>query len=92
MKLKFSRQIFEKYSNIKFHENPSSWGRVIPCGRTEMTKAISRFSKFYESALKMGGVKDFIARDHTEGTDSVPLEGTHSVPLPIAHHITHKMT
>jgi len=23
MKLKFSRQIFEKYSNIKFHENCS---------------------------------------------------------------------
>jgi hypothetical protein len=24
MKLEFSRQIFEKYSNMKFHENPSS--------------------------------------------------------------------
>ena len=24
--LEFSRQIFEKYSNIKFHENPSSGG------------------------------------------------------------------
>ena len=23
MKLEFSRQIFEKYSNIKFHKNPS---------------------------------------------------------------------
>jgi len=35
MKLEFSRQIFEKYLNIKFHENPSSCCRVIPCGRTE---------------------------------------------------------
>jgi len=34
MKPEFSRQIFEKYANIKFHENPSS-GRVVPCGRTD---------------------------------------------------------
>jgi hypothetical protein len=26
-KLEFSRQIFEKYSNIKFHENSFSWSR-----------------------------------------------------------------
>jgi len=24
--------IFEKYSNIKFRENPSSWIRAVPCG------------------------------------------------------------
>jgi hypothetical protein len=34
----FSRKIFRKYSNIKFHENPSSGSTVVPCGRTEMTK------------------------------------------------------
>jgi len=34
MKLQFSRQIFEKYSNIKFHDNPSSGSRV-PCGQTD---------------------------------------------------------
>jgi len=34
MKLEFSRQIFEKSSNIKFHDNPSSGSRLIPCGRT----------------------------------------------------------
>jgi hypothetical protein len=38
MKLEFSGQIFEKYSNIKFHENPSS-GRGVPCGRTDIQKA-----------------------------------------------------
>jgi hypothetical protein len=32
-KLGFSRQIFEKFSNIKFHEKPSSESRVVPCGR-----------------------------------------------------------
>jgi hypothetical protein len=26
---------FGKYSNIKFHENPSSGSRVVPCGRTD---------------------------------------------------------
>jgi hypothetical protein len=34
IKLEFSRQIFEKYSNIKFHENPSSRRRVVLCRRT----------------------------------------------------------
>jgi len=33
--VEFSQQIFEKYSNIKFHENPSSGRRVVPCGRTD---------------------------------------------------------
>jgi hypothetical protein len=30
MKLQFSRQVFGKYSNIKFLENPSSRSRVVP--------------------------------------------------------------
>jgi hypothetical protein len=53
MKLEFSRQIFEKYSNIKFHENPCSGSRVVPCGRTEgwtdMTKLIVTFRIFANS-------------------------------------------
>ena len=48
MKPEFSRQIFgKKYSNIKFHENPSSGSGIIPCGRTDkptdMTKLIIAF-------------------------------------------------
>jgi hypothetical protein len=35
MKLEFSRQIFEKSSNIKFHENPSSESRVVPFRQTD---------------------------------------------------------
>ena len=35
IKLEFSQQIFEKYSNIKFHENPSSANPVIACRRTD---------------------------------------------------------
>ena len=43
MKLEFSRQIFEKYSSIKFYENPSSGRRVVTCGRTDRQKQIVAF-------------------------------------------------
>jgi len=46
MKLEFSQQIFEKYSNILFHENPSSGTQVVPCGQTDMTKLIVAFHSF----------------------------------------------
>jgi hypothetical protein len=48
-KLKFSRQIFEKYSRIKFNENLSCGSRDVRCGRTDgHDKASNRFSQFYE--------------------------------------------
>jgi hypothetical protein len=34
MNFEVSQRIFEKDSNIKFSENPSSGSRVVPCGRT----------------------------------------------------------
>ena len=43
MKFEFSRQIFEKVSNVKFNQNPSSGSRVVPCGETDMTKLIVAF-------------------------------------------------
>ena len=64
MTLEFSRQIFEKYSNIKFHENPSSGSRVVPCGwtdgrtdsrtdgRTDMMKLIVAFRNFANAPHK----------------------------------------
>jgi len=52
MKLESSRQIFEKYLNIKFHENPSSGSRVSPCGRTDMTKLTVTFRNFANAANK----------------------------------------
>jgi len=51
--------IFEKYSNIKFHKNPSSGSRVVPCGLKEGRKdgqtdkqnaANSRFPQFCEGS------------------------------------------
>jgi hypothetical protein len=35
MKLESSRQIFDKYYNIKFRENPSGRRRVAPCRERE---------------------------------------------------------
>jgi len=50
MNLEISRPIFEKYSKIKFRENPSSGSRVVPCGqtdiRTDMAKLIVAFRNF----------------------------------------------
>ena len=56
MKLEFSGQIFEKSSNIEFHENPYSGSPVIPCGqtggRTDMTKVIVAF-RYFANAPKI---------------------------------------
>jgi hypothetical protein len=40
MNFEFSRQIFAKVSDIKFHQNPSIGSRDVPCGQTDMTKLI----------------------------------------------------
>ena len=51
MKIEFDEQVFEKVSNTKFHHNPSSGSRVVPCGRTARhDEANSRFSQFCECA------------------------------------------
>jgi len=34
MKLEFPRQIFEKFSNIEFNENPPIGSRVVSCVQT----------------------------------------------------------
>ena len=47
------RQIFEKYSNINFHENPSSDSPVVPCewkdGQTDM-KLLVTFRNFAKAS------------------------------------------
>jgi hypothetical protein len=47
MKLEFSRQIFEKSLNTKFHENPPIGSRDVPCGqkdrRRDKTKLVAAF-------------------------------------------------
>ena len=55
MKLGFSQQFFEKYSDTKFCENLSNEGRVVPCGRTDrqtdMTMVIVAFRSFANPTL-----------------------------------------
>jgi hypothetical protein len=45
MKLEFSQYIFEKYSNIKFHENQPSGSQTVVCRWTDM-KLIVAFHNF----------------------------------------------
>jgi hypothetical protein len=49
-------EVFEKYANIKFHENPSSGSRIVPCGgtdgRADMTKLIVAFRNFANAPKK----------------------------------------
>jgi len=46
MELEFSQQSIGKYLNLKFDENSSHGSRVVPCGRTDMTKLIVAFRNF----------------------------------------------
>jgi hypothetical protein len=56
MNFEFSRHTFEKYSNVKFHENPSSGSRVVPYGRTDrrtdMAKLVVSFRSFTKAPKK----------------------------------------
>jgi hypothetical protein len=54
MKLEFSWQIFNKFSNVKFNENPFSGSRVVPFGQTDgqtdkHNEAKSRSSQFRDA-------------------------------------------
>jgi dephospho-CoA kinase len=44
MKTEFPRQVFEKYSNVKFHEEPYSGSRVVPNGQTDR-QTLRNFAK-----------------------------------------------
>jgi hypothetical protein len=65
MKVEFSQQIFEKYSNIKFHENPSSENRVVPCGQIQRGK---------HSLFAMSRICLKIKENDTDGAYSIQPE------------------
>ena len=50
MQIEFFRHILEKSLNIKYHEYTSSGNRVVPYGRTVMTKLRVAFRNFCERA------------------------------------------
>jgi hypothetical protein len=66
MILEFSRQIFEKVSSIKFHENPSSGSRVVPCGQTDMKKPVVAFRNIANAPNKT-------SKRSSTHPDTVPL-------------------
>jgi len=54
MKLEFSGQIFEKYSNIQFHVSLFSGSRIVPRGQKDRRdKASSRLFAISRTCLKM---------------------------------------
>jgi hypothetical protein len=60
MRFEPSRHFFEKYSSVKFHANPSSGSRAVPCGQadrqTDMTKLIVAVRNFADGT-KNGSMK-----------------------------------
>jgi hypothetical protein len=54
MKLEFCQQIFEKYSYIEFHKNPSRGSQDVPCGQpngwTGMMKLTVSFHNFVNAS------------------------------------------
>jgi predicted ferric reductase len=58
---------FEKYLNMKFHENPSSGSQVVRCGqtdgRTDMTKLAVAFRNF---AKQLKNLQIHVAFDHSQ--------------------------
>ena len=74
MKREFSREIFEKYSNLKFHENLSIGSRVVQCGRmdrqTNMTNLIVAFCNITNARKTIKGNNESQSGDnqsHEEG-------------------------
>jgi hypothetical protein len=53
--------VLENYSDIKFHENPSSGSRVVPCGQTDgqtgMTKLIVALRNFAKTPNNEENIK-----------------------------------
>ena len=53
MKNEFPQQIFGKFSDVRFHENPSCGNRIIPCGEadgpTEKHTDITRLKIAFQS-------------------------------------------
>jgi hypothetical protein len=65
----FAGQIFEESSNIKFYGNPSSWSRIVPCGKTDRhDEANSYFHKFPNAPQKCdhGGLNGMTLKRRTQ--------------------------
>jgi hypothetical protein len=68
MKLEFSGQIFKKYPNMNFRENPSVGAELFHADR--QGEANSRFSQFCEGAKKCTVIFDNVTINQT-GADMI---------------------
>jgi hypothetical protein len=75
MKFEFSRQIFEKVSNIKFYQNPSSGNRVVPDGETDM-KLIVAFRNYAKARKNVIHKAQIIVEEMKYGSLVVPFRVT----------------
>ena len=71
MKIEFSRHIFGKSSNIKFHENPSSVNRVVLCEPTDVMKLIVTLRNFSKAPRKKKCVDVSYVRKTISNTDLI---------------------
>jgi hypothetical protein len=55
MKFEFSGQIYGKYPNTKFHENPPGESRIVPDGQTGVTELIVAFRNFANASKNSAG-------------------------------------
>jgi len=53
MKLEICRQIFEEYSNTKFHENPFNGSRVVAWGRTDKQVECTQTDRQNEANVRL---------------------------------------
>ena len=60
--LNFSLQVSGKYSNIKFHENPSSRSRVVPRGHSDTTNPIEVLKRLLKRMTEPCVVYQIICR------------------------------
>jgi len=92
MKIEFSQQILAKYTNTKFHVNPSSGSRAVPCGqadgRTDRQKWRSYGSLFAVLRTRLKTESRIAAILATTFYKNIALPQLRNFPMSVTlHHI-----
>jgi hypothetical protein len=80
MKLEFYRQIFEKYSNIKFRENTSSGSRTVPRGGTDRHDEAKTCFRNFANAPKMASLFSTVFTPGSQGRSHMQATGSSTRP------------
>jgi hypothetical protein len=81
MELEFSRRVFEKFSEINFHENSSSGSRIVPSEQTDRQTDTTNLTVTFRN---FANAVTFPAVTTTE----LIIEGTLSVPASRIHRMS----